>query len=257
MSRVRLASILVLLAAMPAVADDCPGPDKPIATDRPDVTNSSLVVPKGSFQNENGINFSVSGRDRGLDATNSRLRLGVAQCLEMFVDLPTRFFALRGEAADGFTNVAPGLKWQISPDPGKFDLSATFGVALPTGSKTLNGPGAQPYVQFPWSYELSRGWGLSGMLTLFSRPSDPVNRLTTEATFVVEKEILDGINLFTEYVGDFSDHGRSRQFINSGAAWQVTTTQQLDFHVAFGLNSNSPEVIVGLGYSFRRDGLFK
>ena len=252
-----LVALLVVATPLAAAAEEpCPTPEKPIATDRPDVTNSSLVIPKGSFQNENGVNIAGGGHDRVLDGTNSRLRLGIAQCLEILVDLPTRFQVLRGEALEGFTNVAPALKWQISPDPGKFDLSATIGVALPTGSTALNGPGAQPYLQFPWSKELGNGWGISGMFTLFSRPSDPVSRLTTETTFVIEKEIMDGVDIFTEYVGDFPDHGRSRQFINSGAAWQVTRTQQLDMHFAFGLNSNSPNFIVGLGYSFRRDGLF-
>ena len=95
------------------------------------------------------------------------------------------------------------------------------------------------------------------MFTLFSRPSDPISRLTTETTFVVEKEITDNLQIFTEYVGDFPDHGRSRQLMNSGVAWQFTKTQQLDLHFAFGLNSNSPDLIFGLGYSFRLDGLFR
>jgi hypothetical protein len=39
-----------------AEGESCPTPKDEIATDRPDVTNSSLVVPFGSFQSENGIN---------------------------------------------------------------------------------------------------------------------------------------------------------------------------------------------------------
>jgi len=54
-----------------AAADDCPTSKDEIATDRPDVTNSSLVVPTGSLQAENGVN--LSGRDSGtlLDANKS------------------------------------------------------------------------------------------------------------------------------------------------------------------------------------------
>jgi hypothetical protein len=36
----------------------------------------------------------------------------------------------------------------------------------------------------------------------------------------------------------------------------LTPTQQVDFHVAFGLNHNAPSYIVGVGYSIRIDGLF-
>jgi hypothetical protein len=38
-----------------AAAESCPQSSSEIATDRPDVT--SLVVPKGSFQQENGVNI--------------------------------------------------------------------------------------------------------------------------------------------------------------------------------------------------------
>jgi hypothetical protein len=36
----------------------------------------------------------------------------------------------------------------------------------------------------------------------------------------------------------------------------LTKTQQVDFHVAFGLNHNAPTYTMGIGYSFRIDGLF-
>ena len=45
-------------ASAAAAAEQCPQKDSPIDTDRPDVTNSSVVVPQGSFQGENGVNFS-------------------------------------------------------------------------------------------------------------------------------------------------------------------------------------------------------
>jgi len=55
-------------------ADRCPVIGDEIATDRPDVTNSSVVVPAGSLQIENGINVSAREGDRFLDGTNTRFR---------------------------------------------------------------------------------------------------------------------------------------------------------------------------------------
>src|SRR5580704_7257915 len=94
--RLALLGLLALPAGTfaAAAADSCPQPGSEIATDRPDVTNSSLVVPRGSFQQENGVN--IAGRDGGqvIDGTNTRLRLGIAECLEVLVDVPTYFGAL-------------------------------------------------------------------------------------------------------------------------------------------------------------------
>jgi hypothetical protein len=251
-----LLTLLIYHSAFSAKADSCPSARDEIATDRPDVANSSLVVPAGSLQIENGINVSAGDGSRFIDGTNTRLRAGIANCLEFLVDVPTYVSNVRGSEGSGFSDVAPALKWQISPVPGKVDLSAVFGVALPTGSTAIAGRGAQPYLQFPWSWESREGWGLSGMLTEFIRPLDPASKLVTEATFVIEKKVTEGASLFVEYVGDYPENGSPAQLLNSGGLYRLTPNQQLDFHVAFGLNHNAPSYIVGVGYSVRFDELF-
>jgi len=251
-----LLTLLVYQSTFTAKAESCPTTKDEISTDRPDVTNSSLVVPAGSLQIENGINSSARDGSRFVDGTNTRLRAGIANCLELLVDVPTYFANVRGPEGSGFSDVAPALKWQISPIPGKVDLSAVFGVALPTGSVRIAGPGAQPYLQFPWSWELHSGWGLSGMFTEFFRPSDPASKLITEATFVIEKRVTGRVSLFVEYVGDYPQNGSPAQLLNSGGLYRLTPTQQVDFHVAVGLNHNAPSYIVGIGYSVRFDELF-
>lgn len=248
-------SALALLGADDAWADTCPTAKDEIATDRPDVTNSSLVVPAGSLQSENGVNFSAQGPSRIVDGTNTRWRLGVAPCLELLLDLPTYFATVRGPANSGFTDVAPAIKWQVSPIPGKVDLSLVFGVALPTGTLDIAGRGAQPYLQMPWSWELHDGWGVSGMLTEFFRPSELITKRVTETTFSIEKKLTERTSVFVEYVGDYPENAGPSQLLNSGGVLRLSPTQQVDLHVAFGLNHNAPSYI-GLGYSFRFDGLF-
>src|ERR1700751_4060545 len=108
-----------------AEGENCPTPKDEIATDRPDVTNSSVVVPFGNFQSENGINTYSRDGGREIDGTNTRWRLGIAPCFEIFVPLP---FFPKNKKTQGFwgwTVVAPAVKWQISPVPGKIDLSMT------------------------------------------------------------------------------------------------------------------------------------
>jgi hypothetical protein len=78
--RFMIAAAWSLLGAVESRADSCPTAKDEIATDRPDVTNSSLVVPTGSFQSENGINFSSRDGGRTLDGTNARWRIGIAPC---------------------------------------------------------------------------------------------------------------------------------------------------------------------------------
>jgi hypothetical protein len=254
--KICLLAAFTLLGAVGARADGCPTAKDEIATDRPDVTNSSLVVPDGSFQSENGVNFSARDSGRTVDGTNTRWRLGVAPCLELLLDLPTYFANIRGPGSSGFSDITPAIKWQISPVPGKIDLSLVAGVALPTGAIDIAGPGAQPYLQMPWSWELHDGWGVSGMLTEFFRPADMATRRITETTFSIEKKVTDKTSLFVEYVGDYPENAGPSVLLNSGGLYRLSPTQQVDFRIAFGLNHNAPSYIVGVGYSFRFDGLF-
>jgi hypothetical protein len=114
------------------------------------------------------------------------------------------------------------------------------GVALSTGTVDIAGRGAQPYLQLPWSWELNEGWGVSGMLTEFFRPSDVTTKRMMEATFAIEKKVTEKASLFVEYVGDYPENAGQSQLLNSGGLYHLSPTQQVDFHVAFGLNHNAP-----------------
>ena len=187
---VLLGGFLASFGTSGAAANECTQPSQPIETDRPDVTNSSIVVPFGSLQNENGINVNRSDAADILDGTNSRWRLGIAPCLEVLVDLPNYFTTFHGNGASGFGDVAPGVKWQLNLPQSTFDLSVTAGAALPTGANAVSGPGVQPYLQIPWSLDLGNGWALTGMETNFFAPASAA-KFTYQSTFVVEKEIAE------------------------------------------------------------------
>ena len=94
------------------------------------------------------------------------------------------------------------------------------------------------------------------MLSTFFAPSDPDSKVVVEPTFVIEKQIGARADIFVEYIGDFRRHDGPGHLLNSGAAYRLTPTQQIDFHVGFGLNRYAPDMIFGLGYSVRFDNLF-
>jgi hypothetical protein len=257
MTRVLLCWMVAVwsLCCFEVQAADCPTAEDNIEVDRPDVTNSSVVVPVASLQLENGINLARRSSSTAADGTNSRLRLGVAHCLEVLVDTPSYTHALQRSGQSGFLDLAPALKRQFGPLPGNIELSATLGLGLPTGTKAVAGRGYQPYLQFPWSHPLGEGWQVAGMLTTFWFPSQPADRETLESTLSLEREFGPQADLFMEFVGDYPSSSAPSQFLNFGGAYRVTRIQQLDFHTGFGLDSQAPKAFIGIGYSWRWDGL--
>src|ERR1700726_3883900 len=131
-------------------ADVCPNSSSEISTDRPDVTNSSKVVPYGSLQSENGVDWTVRQGSDVVSGTETRVRLGAAQCTEVLADVPTYFYSLNGRASSGFSDFVFSVKREL-PIPFGFHLSVTGGLGFPTGANKISTHGYDPYVQVPWS----------------------------------------------------------------------------------------------------------
>jgi Putative MetA-pathway of phenol degradation len=241
---------------MAADDGDCSSSETDIATDRPDVTNSSLVVPRGSMQVENGINWTSRQSETIIDGSNSRVRFGVAQCTEVLFDLPNYFHPLHGSGLAGYSDFSPAIKRQFGLLPGDIQLSATLGLELPTGTSRIAGSGYGAYVQLPWSKEIGDGWGLSGMFTAFLVPGQSSSNPTLEPTFAVERRVGSRADFFVEYVADHPRRGVASEVFDSGGAFRITSTQQIDVRAGVGLNRAAPSYLFGLGYSFRFDNVF-
>jgi len=105
------------------------------------------------------VSTSLAARHtaNSLDGTNTRLRLGIAQCTEFLIDVPNYFLAINGSAPTGFSDVVASFKRQL-PVPLGFDLSAIAGLAFPSGSAQISGRGYAPYFQLPWSHAIADRW---------------------------------------------------------------------------------------------------
>jgi len=156
--------VLVLVSTCSSsLAEECRTDADAIAPDRPDITNSSLVVPRGSLQAEKGIDWIVRHGSNELDATNTRRRLGVAHCAEFVPDVPSYTVVLNGSQPSGFSNTVVSFKRQL-PVPFGFDLSPTAGPGFPSGSPKFVGEGYQPHIQFPWSHPIADRWEVGACL---------------------------------------------------------------------------------------------
>jgi len=236
-------------------AQICPTAASDIDTDRPDTTNSSQTIPTGSLQLENGVNIADWSGGTRLDGTNSRVRLGLADCAEVLLDVPNYSFSPRNAGVRGFTGVTPAAKWELQGLPEGLQMSVVAGATLPSGAAGNGGDRTKPYLQIPWSQKIGGGFSVHGMLTEIWMPKSANNSLFEE-TLSLERELGDSLDGFIEYVGDYPQHQAASQVLNFGAAWRLTQLEQVDFHAGFGFDRQSPKSYLGLGYSFRMDGLF-
>jgi Putative MetA-pathway of phenol degradation len=253
--RVRGALILAAFNAI-ACAQSLPAPDSDIVTDRPDVTESSFVVPMGSFQLENGITWTSDHQSQTFDLPESLMRLGLAPRTEFRIAVPNYFGGISGPDAMGFGDTTFGIKEQLGPLPRGFDLSVIFAVSLPLGASGVSSHGYDPFIKLPWSKELGGGWSIGGMQSLFFDTDGGKRNAVWEPALYIEREITNQWQAFAEYAGDFAQRGGPKEIAHFGTAYRLTARQQVDFHFGFGASHSAPSHFFAIGYSLRIDRLW-
>jgi hypothetical protein len=223
-----------------------------IATDRPQITNSSIVVPCGSVQLENGLQETGDGGQRGYDLPETSVRFGVTNKTELRLAVPDYFFNEdTGSAfAGGFGDLVIGLKQQLGPAHG-FDVSLIPSLSLPTGAHAISSHGYDAALQLPWSRSLSKNWTAAGQLAVMWPTQSGRHVATGQASVYFDRQLTAPWDAYIEYSGDYPQRGGPVHGIDFGTAYKLSPHQQLDVHCGFGLSAAAPGHTIGVGYSFR------
>ncbi|HUN64280.1 MAG TPA: transporter [Candidatus Sulfotelmatobacter sp.] len=253
MSRFLLASVLMcwMLTVPLRAQTDTSSNTVTIATDRPAVAASSIVVPQGAFQAENGLQITNQDGNNSLDLPETNLRYGLLAKTELRLEVPDYYYNLPFGSSNtsGFGDLAAGVKQQFGPIHG-FEVSAIIFVSFPTGANGISSHGYDPGLQLPWSRSLSTNWTLGGQVAFYWPTVGAQRNFTGQTSFYLDRQLSQRWDAFVEYAGDFPEHGGSQQILHFGTAYKLTPHQQIDFHVAVGLTNAAPHAYVGFGYSF-------
>jgi hypothetical protein len=243
--------VLVLWLGIDASAQTDPAADVTISTDRPAVSSSSVVVPQGGFQVENGLLVTNTEGNSAVDFPETNFRYGLLGKTELRFSAPDYFYNLPSgtSTTSGFSDLALGVKQQIGPFGG-FDLSAIFFLSFPSGANGISSHGYDPGLQLPWTYKLSANWTAGGQVAFYWPTVAREHNFTGQTAFFIDRQLTKPWDAFIEYAGNFPQRGGSQQQLHFGTAYKLTPHQQLDFHVAVGLSSAAPHGYVGVGYSF-------
>jgi hypothetical protein len=225
-----------------------------IATDRPQVTSSSIVVPCGSLQFENGFQeTSDGGGQHTSDLPETSVRFGITNKTELRLAVPNYYSNddTPSGFADGFGDMGLGFKQQLGPTTGKFDVSLIPSVSLPMGANLISSHGYDPTVQLPWSRALSKNWTAAGMFSAMWPTEGPRRNLTGQSSLYFDRQLTQPLDAYVEYSGAFPQRGGPQHILDIGAAFKLSPHQQLDFHWNVGLSAATPDYSIGFGYSVR------
>jgi hypothetical protein len=239
--------------ALQAKAQGCgANAESTIATDRPQITNSSIVVPCDSVQFENGFQETGNGGQWSFDLPETSVRFGIANKTELRLGVPDYFNNddTGSGFANGFGDLNLGFKQQLGPRRG-LDVSLIPSVSLPTGANLISSHGYDAALQLPWSRSLSKNWTAAGQFSVMWPTETARHNVTGQSSVYFDRQLTSPWDAYVEYSGAFPQRGGPQHIIDFGTAYKPSPHQQLDFHCGFGLSAAVPDYTIGFGYSVR------
>jgi len=238
-----------------------------LVTDRPDFTESSLVVAPRVLQVEMGSAFEVDGRgdDRNRTFTTplALMRLGLGRNLEFRLSGDGDILASSGRgpgrvSVSGGSDVELGMKWTFYQNPSNgFALGIIPMLSLPVGSAAMTSGTYDPTVKFTWARDLPAGLGLSGNVNV-SRLSDVDGRFTEQAY-----SLSLGHGLTGNWAAYWETYGFVTPGRDGGQAWTVNGgvtraiggNLQVDVEAGRGVTAAAPDWFVSFGMAVRTAAL--
>lgn len=235
------------------------GADEPLATDRPDTTETPYVVPRGMVQVESGYTYTRSGDDREHALGEVLVRVPVSRKAELRFGVPSYLWQRAGGVrATGFDDAFFGAKFALSPGGKGWKKPATallVGTSLPTGARAFRENGLQPEAVLAASWELCPTAALSSNLGYVRAKDGGVRFDQVFGTLSVGVSLSDKCGAFAEVFGftKADATGKGAKYADTGLTYLINDNFQLDARVGIGLNNQvgGPDYFLGAGVSRR------
>jgi hypothetical protein len=226
-----------------------------IATDRPDVVESSEVVGKGRFQIETSYAAEREAKHSPktrVHSTPTLLRIGVSDTVELRMETDglmrvNTWDNGQRSSVRGSSDIAFGLKWHVrTPADGESGPSTAWLIHFdaPTGTHEFRGQGVRPSARFVSEWDFGK-WSLGVMPGIYS-DRDEQNKRYVGGIFAVVAgtSLADRLRGFVEFSGEqlaAKKSGGSVIALDAGLAYLITDKVQVDVAVAKGLSSAAPK----------------
>lgn len=226
-----------------------------IITDRPDQTESSSTVPKGSLQIESGLLLGFSDKElsseRQFIGPSSLFRYGLTNALE--VRIVNQFESIKyksnNQEISGISDLEIGVKLQLFQSEGtNAEIAFLSHLVLPTGSNDLTNDKLGTINKLAFSHELNKKLGLGYNLG-YNYFGTGKGDLTY--SLVLGFKINEKTGIYLEPYGELVDIREHLANFDSGFTYLLNDNFQLDFSFGTGINHTMNYISTGFSWNIR------
>jgi len=267
----------VTLSALPVSAEEAVEAGE-LVTDRPDQTESPVVVAPGHVQIETGATYTEDEGAHAMDYFSTLVRIGLNKRLELRLGTAGWNRGFDEDESPHFGDAEIGGKVRLWDEDGlRPEAALLFGASVPIGSDEVSSNGLDPAFRFSLAHTLSErlsfgyNFGVAWETTQ-GEPTPWFELSTTAPQFqFVEIEadkhtlakfeytatlgigVTERLGTFVEVFGEapLNSNGETAHSFDGGFTYLIRPNVQFDISGGVGLNDAAEDWFIGMGLSFR------
>ncbi len=223
-----------------------------ILTDRPDQTEGSSTVPKGSVQIESGVLIAYTGegldKERQLLAPTTLFRVGLTKGIEL--RLLSQFESVKdfrfGQTFNGISDLEIGTKIQIfKKEENSSEVALLSHLVIPTGTDVLTNNVVGTINKLSISHVVNENFGIGYNLG-YNYFGEGNGDFTYTLAFGIG--INDKLSVYFEPYGEIANFEAHFSSFDAGFTYLVQDNLQLDFSFGTGINYNMNYLSLGCSW---------
>lgn len=227
-----------------------------IITDRPDQTESSSTIPKGSLQIESGLLFGFSSKDliseREFLGPTTLFRLALSKGIEIRVvnQFESKNDTITGKV-NGISDLEFGAKIQLLRKENiKIEIAFLSHLVIPTGSKELTNDKFGTVNKLAISHGLGESAGIGYNLG-YNYFGSGNGDLTY--SLVLGIGITDKMAIYLEPYGEIAEFENHISNMDAGITYLIKDNFQLDFSFGTGINHTMNYMSIGFSWEIGKN----
>lgn len=230
-----------------------------MTTDRPDQSNTPVLIPKGALQIETGVIIEKDNREGrnciNYAYNNTLIKFGVNDNFEgrlAFGYLGVKQIADETSVQKGLAPITLGVKIKLVDQNGLWpQMGLISNVTLKTGAEYFKPPFTCTDITFALLQTLNKWYITYNAGVKWNGDTPEANWLYAISA---EYNITNKLSMFIESYGFFPEAHRADHRMDAGVTFKIYPRLQLDASGGIGLSSSSPKFFISTGFSIR---LFK
>jgi hypothetical protein len=246
--------ILSLLLTSPAVfsQEEKQNQPEPIATDRPDQTETPDIVPKGMFQMENGFSYEkIDEQESSIVSPTILFKYGINDNLELRLITEYVTNELGDEKISGINPVLIGFKAKLIDEKGIIPKTSFIGHLLIPDLASADFKADYYATEFRFTMQhtltdkINLGYNLGAEWDGFSPDATFVYTLTSGFS------LTEKFGAFVEVYGFAPQNDKADHRFDAGLTYLLSNDAMIDLSGGFGITENAPDYFASVGFSFR------